>query len=103
MIDIFIILILFFFTSAARFRTGNYNLLTGGAAGTSMDYSVGVDDVPLAYTIFAPPFGQNGWDVEPWRINPIVDQVFFALEDLARHALFSPSNKKHKVIDEARV
>ena len=77
--------------TGARFLTGTYsNMASSPAGGTSMDYAVGVDQIPLSYTIFAPPSGRFGWDVEVWRINPVVDQMFFAIERLARHALTMP-------------
>jgi hypothetical protein len=76
--------------TGARFNTGVFSNVVNAAAATSMDYAVGVDWIPLAYTIFTPPGGEFGWDVEEWRINPIVDQVFFSIERLARFTLELP-------------
>lgn len=78
--------------TGARYRTGGAANIAGAAAGTSMDYATSVTEVPLAYTIFTTPSGEFGWDAEEWRINPIVDQVFAAVDDLARNLIFSPTN-----------
>lgn len=82
-------------STGARFSTGTYSNIVGATAGTSMDYAAGVDQIPLAYTIFTPPSGRFGWDVEVWRINPVANQIFFALEDLARYVLTMPFNKEN--------
>lgn len=76
--------------TGARYLTGTFSNLQQPSDGTSMDYAVGVDNIPLAYTIFTPPSGEFGWDVPAWRINPIVDQVFNAVENLARYAIEMP-------------
>lgn len=76
--------------TGARFSTGTYSNIVRGTAGTSMDYAAGVDQIPLSFTIFTPPSGRNGWDVEAWRINPVVDQIFFAMENLANYVLTMP-------------
>ncbi|KAL7048130.1 hypothetical protein ACKWTF_003231 [Chironomus riparius] len=78
------------FRSGARYLTGTFSNIVVPTGGTSMDYAAGVDDVPLSYTILTPPFGQFGWDAEPWRINAVVDQVFMAIETLARYAIDMP-------------
>jgi hypothetical protein len=66
--------------------------IAGASSGASADFATSVTEVPFAFTIFTAPGGQNGWDVEAWRINPIVDQVFAAVDDLARHLIFLPTN-----------
>jgi hypothetical protein len=76
--------------TGARFSTGTYSTIARPASGTSIDYAAAVDNIPLAYTIFTPPFGRFGWDVEEWRINAVVDQIFFAMENLARYVLTMP-------------
>lgn len=73
--------------TGARFNTGTYSNMVVPTAGTSMDYAAGADQVPLSYTIFTLPFGRFGWDVEEFRINAIIDQVFFAIESLGRYVL----------------
>ncbi|KAG5677261.1 hypothetical protein PVAND_007032 [Polypedilum vanderplanki] len=78
--------------TGARYRTGSAANLAGQASGTSTDYATTVTETPLAFTVFAPAGGRFGYDVEEWRINPIVDQIFAAIEDLARHLIFSPTN-----------
>lgn len=77
--------------TGARYRTGIPFNLVGPTSGTSADYAAREFDSPLSYVIYAPPFGRSGWDVEEWRINPIVDQIFAAVDDMARHIIFSPT------------
>lgn len=77
--------------TGARYPTGSSFNIAGGTSGTSADYAAQVFDAPLSYVIHAPPFGEFGWDVEEWRINPIVDQIFAAVDDMARHIVFAPS------------
>lgn len=77
--------------TGARYRTGSAANIAGPTSGTSTDYATSVTEIPLAFTVFTTPSGRFGWDVEEWRINPIVDQVFAAVEDMARHLIFSPS------------
>ena len=80
--------------TGARYRTGGIaNFLAGPAAGTSVDYAAREFNAPLAYNIYAPPSGRFGWDVEEWRINAIVDQIFAAVDDMARHIIFSPTTE----------
>lgn len=86
--------------TGARFSTGSYSNLATSTAGTSMDYAAAVDGVPLSYTIFTPPFGRFGWDVEEFRINAIVDQIFFAVENLGRYVLARPQENKPFIIKE---
>lgn len=76
--------------TGARFLTGSYSNLIQPTDGTSMDYAVGVDNIPLAYTLFTPPSGEFGWDVPAWRIQPVADQMFFAIERFARYAIEMP-------------
>ncbi|KAG5677260.1 hypothetical protein PVAND_007031 [Polypedilum vanderplanki] len=76
--------------TGARYLTASFSNIQEPADGTSMDYAVGVDNIPLAYTIFTPAAGEFGWDVPAWRINPIVDQVWYAVESLARYAVDMP-------------
>jgi hypothetical protein len=80
--------------TGARFSTGTYSNVVIPTAGTSMDYAAAVDSVPLSYTIFTPPFGRFGWDVEEFRINAVVDQIFFAIENLGRYVLEMPIPEK---------
>lgn len=77
--------------TGARYRTGGISNLAGPAAGTSVDYAAREFNAPLAYNIYAPPSGSFGWDVEEWRINAMVDQIFAAVDDMARHIIFSPT------------
>lgn len=73
-----------------RFTAGseaNVNMLKSG---TSADYASGVDLVPLAYTIYAPRGGPNGWDVPESQINTMVDQIFFAIEALGEYVADMP-------------
>lgn len=79
--------------TGARYRTGSASNIAGPTAGTSSDYAAAVAEVPLVYTLFTTPSGRFGWDVETWRIHPIVDQIFAAIDDLARHLIFSPTTK----------
>lgn len=79
--------------TGARFSTGTYSLSLRPTTATSMDYAAAVDNIPLSFTIFTPPSGRFGWDVEVWRIDPVVDQIFFAFENLARYVLTMPFNK----------
>ncbi len=78
--------------TGARYRTGGSFNLLGGTSGTSADFAAQVFDLPLSYVINAPPAGEFGWDVEVWRIHPIVDQIFAAVDDMARHIIFAPAN-----------
>lgn len=78
--------------TGARYRTGGISNIAGASSGMSIDYAAREFAAPLTYNIYAPPFGQFGWDVEEWRINPIVDQIFAAVDDMARHIIFSPTN-----------
>jgi metal-dependent amidase/aminoacylase/carboxypeptidase family protein len=80
--------------TGARYRTGSKFNLAGAASGTSTDFATVSSEMPYAYTIYAMPSGEFGWDVEEWRINPIIDQVFSAVDDMARHLIFSPTDKK---------
>lgn len=82
--------------TGARFSTGTYSNMVVPTAGTSMDYAAGADSVPLSYTIFTPPFGRFGWDVEEFRINAIADQIFFAIENLGRYVLEMPREDEVK-------
>ena len=77
--------------TGARYRLGGYANLNQPTAGTSMDYAVAVDNVPLSFTIFTPPANSRfGWDVHVSSINPIADQVFFTIESLGRYVLEMP-------------
>jgi hypothetical protein len=77
--------------TGARYRTGGIANLIGSTSGTSVDYAAWEFNAPLSYVIYAPPSGHFGWDVEEWRINPIVDQIFAAVDDMARHIIFAPT------------
>lgn len=79
--------------TGARYRIGSASNLDTPSSGTSTDYALGFFEIPFVYTIFTNPSGRFGWDVEEWRINPTVDQVFAAVDDFARHLLFSPGKK----------
>lgn len=78
--------------TGARYRTPP----NSGAAfisGTSGDYAVGQDQIPLAYTIFAPSSGQNGWDVPENQINRIVNEIFAGVESLANYVVDMPMRR----------
>jgi hypothetical protein len=79
--------------TGARYRTGSGANIAGPSSGTSTDFATAISEIPLAYTVFTMPSGRFGWDTEEWRINPIVDQVFAGIDDLARHLIFSPTSK----------
>lgn len=77
--------------TGARYLTGSSSNLNGPAGGTNADYASVVPEIPFVYTIFTNPSGRFGWDVEEWRINPTADQVFAAIEELARHFIIMPA------------
>lgn len=81
--------------TGARYRTGGIANLAGASAGASVDFAAREFESPLAFNVYAPPFGGEGWDVEEWRINPIVDQIFSAIDDMARHIIFAPTKAKN--------
>ncbi|KAL7048129.1 hypothetical protein ACKWTF_003230 [Chironomus riparius] len=81
--------------TGARYRTGSASNLANPTSGTSPDYAKSFVDIPYVYTIFTNPSGSSGWDAPEWRINPTVDQVFAAIDDLSRHLIFSPTFKEN--------
>lgn len=75
--------------TGARYTTAS-EAVNGFVAGTSADYAAGVDNIPLAYTFFAPTAGPNGWDVPESQINRIVDEIFYGIAAIAGYVTTLP-------------
>lgn len=80
--------------TGVRFISGSESNVNVFKSGTSADYAAGVDNIPLAYTIYAPRGGPNGWDVPETDINRIVDEVFFAVEALGEYVADVPMEQE---------
>lgn len=76
--------------TGAVFAAGSEANVNMFKSGTSADYASGVDHVPLAYTIYAPRGGPNGWDVPESQIQTIVEQIFFAIEAVGEYVAEMP-------------
>lgn len=77
-----------FLETGNRWQTGSEFNLNFAASGTSADYAAGVDNVPVVVTMFLPRGNAvNGWDVPSFRINAIVDEVFYGIEAMADYVV----------------
>lgn len=79
-----------FQNTGVRFTAGSEANVNMFKSGTSADYASGRDLVPLAYTIYAPRGGPNGWDVPENSIETIANQIFFAVEALGEYIADMP-------------
>lgn len=76
--------------TGARYRSTSESNAAGLVSGTSGDYAAGQDGIPLAYTIFAPRSGINGWDVPENQIERIVNEIFAGVAALADYITLLP-------------
>lgn len=74
----------------ARYLVGSEGNMVMFKSGTSADYAAGRDNIPLAFTVFAPRHGVQGWEVPASSINEIVDDIFAGIAALGTYVARNP-------------